>query len=399
MTNPIRTIDDIHLDGKRVFLRVDFNVPIENGTITDATRIERTLPTIERLRELGCRLVVASHFGRPKGKPVPEMSLRPVRDRLAQLTGQEVRFASDCIGEDAERQSSELGPGEILLLENLRYHAGEEANDESFAAGLAALADAYVNDAFGASHRAHASIEALPRHFGPDRSAAGLLLAREIEFLQRVVDVDDSARPFVAILGGAKIKGKIEPLEAMIRVADHILIGGGMANTFLAARGVEMGASLVDRESIELASRLLDEGEGRIELPTDLVITESLDDPSSISTVSVEQGVPPSSMAVDIGSITAESYARRIGSGKTIFWNGPMGVFEKQAFAAGTMKVAEAVGSGGGTSIVGGGESVEAVNESGFADRITHISTGGGASLEFISGESLPGVEVLRKRG
>ncbi len=394
----LRTIDQCELEGKRVFLRADFNVPIEDGVITDATRIERTLPTIDLLRERGCRIVIASHFGRPKGKVVSDMSLRPVRDKLAELTGREIAWASDCVGEEAVESSKQLGPGGILLVENLRFHAGEEANDETFAAELAKLADFYVNDAFGASHRAHASIDALPRRFGPERSAAGLLLAREIEFLQKVVNVDDSARPFVAILGGAKIKGKIEPLEAMINVADHVLIGGGMANTFLAARGIEMGSSLVDRDSIDLAVRLMEHGKDSIELPVDLVITDSVDNPTSVRTVPVDDGVPQSAMAVDIGSSTAESYARRMGEAKTIFWNGPMGVFEKEAFASGTMKVAEALGKSEGLTIVGGGESVEAVNASGFADRVTHISTGGGASLEFISGAELPGVEVLRKR-
>ncbi|MBW3672037.1 MAG: phosphoglycerate kinase, partial [Acidobacteria bacterium] len=341
--------------------------------------------------------IIASHFGRPKGKAVPDMSLRPVRGKLAELTGREVQWASDCVGTEAREKSQKLEAGEILLLENLRYHSGEEANDEEFATRLASLAEAYVNDAFGASHRAHASIYALPRHYGADASAAGLLLVREIEFLQKVVEVDQNERPFVAILGGAKIKGKIEPLEAMIRVADHVLIGGGMANTFLAAQGVEMGSSLVDRDSVELAGRLLEEGQDRIELPSDLVVTDSIDEPTVVETVSTDDGVPPSLMAVDVGPVTAQAYEGRIATGKTVFWNGPMGVFEKEAFSSGTMKVAGAIGSSRAVSIVGGGESVEAIKASGFADRITHISTGGGASLEFISGAQLPGVEVLRK--
>lgn len=394
----LRTVHELNVDEKRVFLRADFNVPIENGVISDATRIVRTLPTIDLLRERACRIVIASHFGRPKGKVVPEMSLRPVRDRLAELTGLDVQWSSDSIGPEAREKSEGLGAGGILLIENLRFHAGEESNDEAFARELAELADMYVNDAFGASHRAHASIDTLPRLFGDDASAAGLLLAREIEFLQKVVEVDPSDRPFVAILGGAKIKGKIEPLEAMVRIADHLLIGGGMANTFLAAKGVEMGASLVDRDSIDLARRLLEENEEKIELPSDLVVTDSLDDPSAIATVTAEEGVPAASMAVDIGSITADAYARRIGQARTVFWNGPMGVFEKEAFAGGTMKVAQSVANSGAISIVGGGESVEAVNASGIAEKITHISTGGGASLELISGETLPGVEILRKR-
>lgn len=393
----LRTIDQCDFDGKRVFLRADFNVPVENGVITDSTRIERTLPTIDLLRERGCRIIIGSHFGRPKGKAVPDISLSPVREKLAALTGYEIQWAPDCVGTEALEKSQKLEPGEILLVENLRYHSGEEANDEEFAARLASLAEAYVNDAFGASHRAHASIYALPRHYGTDASAAGLLLVREIEFLQKVVEVDQNERPFVAILGGAKIKGKIEPLEAMIRVADHVLIGGGMANTFLAARGVEMGSSLVDRDSVDLARRLLEEGQDRIELPSDLVVTDSIDEPTSVDTVSTDDGVPPSLMAVDIGPATAEAYGQRIAGGKTVFWNGPMGVFEKEAFSSGTMKVAGAIGRSQTVSIVGGGESVEAVNASGFADQITHISTGGGASLEFISGAQLPGVEVLRK--
>ena len=358
----LRTPDQCELDEKRVFLRADFNVPMEAGVITDLTRITRTLPTIDLLRERGCRIIIGSHFSRPKGNVVPEMSLRPVAEKLAELTGREIDFAVDCVGPEAEEKSRSLAPGEVLMLENLRFHEGEEANDEGFARKLAELADFYVNDAFGASHRAHASIDALPRHFGDDSSCAGLLLSREIEFLQRIVDVDESSRPFVAILGGAKIKGKIEPLEVLARSADRLLIGGGMANTFLAARGVDMGASLVDHDSIDLAKRLLEEHGGKIELPSDLVITDSIENPLSITTVQVGDGdgVPASSMAVDIGSLTTESYGRFLTGAKTIFWNGPMGVFEKEAFSSGTMKLAEHVANNAAISVVGGGESVEA---------------------------------------
>jgi phosphoglycerate kinase len=393
----LRTIEDCKVRNRRVFLRADFNVPMEDGRVTDATRIERTLPTIEALRKRKGCIIIASHFGRPKGTRVAEMSLEPVGRKLAELTGVPVDFARDCVGEEAAEKAAALRPGEILLLENLRFHAGEEANDTSFAAELAELCDVYVNDAFGASHRAHASIDALPRVLGESRTAAGLLLAKEIEFLQRVTEVGEDQRPFVAILGGAKIKGKIEPLETLARLADHLLLGGGMANTFLAAEEVEMAESLVDEDSLDLARRLLSEFRSKILTPTDVVVTDSLEAPGSIRTVLLNGAIPDGMMAVDIGPETIDRFRSRIELAQTIFWNGPMGVFEKQEFSRGTTEIAAAVAGSNAVSVVGGGESVEAVNASGSADQISHISTGGGASLEFISGRSLPGVEILRK--
>jgi phosphoglycerate kinase len=387
----IRTLDDLMLSaGARVFYRVDYNVPLDGTRITDATRIEETLPTLRRLQDSGAAIVIASHLGRPKGERKTKYSLEPVSAKLAELLDTEVQWASDCVGDEAETKASQLKAGQLLLLENLRFHAGEEANDTAFAAQLRKLADCYVNDAFGACHRAHASIDALPRLFETNHTAGGLLLAKEIEFLQKITNV--SEHPFVALLGGAKIAGKIEPLEALVKLADTVLIGGGMANTFLAARGVPMGGSLVDKDSIEVANRIQN-----VTLPVDLVVADDLESPTSIETVDVAAGVASAQKAFDIGPKTIAQYDSVLKSAKTIFWNGPMGVFEKEAFAKGTMAMARSVAEADAITVVGGGESVEAVKASGFADRISHISTGGGASLEFISGATLPGVEVLRK--
>jgi phosphoglycerate kinase len=392
----IRTIDQLDIQpGTRVFYRVDYNVPLEGARITDATRIEETIPTIKLLRERGAALVIASHLGRPKGERKEKYSLKPVRDKLAVLTNESVDWADDCVGADVEKMAANLSAGEVLLIENLRFHAGEEKNDPAFAEQLRKLADVYVNDAFGACHRAHASIDALPRLFPKNKIAGGLLLARELEFLQKVTNI--SERPFVALMGGAKIAGKIEPLEALVKLADKVLIGGGMANTFLLGRGVNVGGSLVDNESIDVAKRILS-GDSRAELvlPEDLVVADSFDNPTKIETVPAANGLTADQKAFDIGPATIERYKSELAGAKTVFWNGPMGVFEKEQFAKGTLAMAEAVANSGGTTVVGGGESVEAIKGSGFAGKITHISTGGGASLEFISGASLPGVEVLR---
>lgn len=380
----IRTVDELGVDGARVFCRVDYNVPLEGSTITDATRIEATLPTIRLLRERDAVVVLASHLGRPKGQHNEKYSLKPVRAKLAELAGADVQFANDCVGPEAEQKAAQLKSGQLLLLENLRFHAEEEANDARFAAKLRKLADYYVNDAFGASHRAHASIEALPLLFPQDHTAGGLLLANEIEFLQKITNVSD--RPFVALLGGAKIAGKIEPLEALVKLADTVLIGGGMANTFLAARGVKMGASLVDTESIEVAKRI---PASKVVLPVDVVLEDS-------TVVEVSKGLRDDQKALDIGPKTIAAFESAIKRARTVFWNGPMGMFEKKEFARGTMAMARAVAEAEAITVVGGGESVEAVNASGYADRISHISTGGGASLEFIAGAKLPGIEVLR---
>jgi phosphoglycerate kinase len=391
----IRALEDLPLaGGSRVFYRVDYNVPLEGTRITDATRIEETLPTLRILRDKGAAIVIASHLGRPKGERKEKYSLAPVRETLAALLGTDVQWADDCIGDDAAAKAARLGAGEVLLVENLRFHAGEEKNDTQFAAELRRLADFYLNDAFGASHRAHASIDALPRLFPKEHTAGGLLLVRELEFLQKVTNIRQ--RPFVALMGGAKIAGKIEPLEALVKLADKVLIGGGMANTFLAARGVPMGGSLVDKESIDVARRIM-QGSHRAELvlPVDLVVSDSIDS-TVTSAVDVADGFKAHEKAFDIGPETVKLYTSELKGAKLIFWNGPMGVFEKEPFAKGTTAMAAAVAQADAITVVGGGESVEAVKASGFADRITHISTGGGASLELISGASLPGVEVLR---
>ena len=393
----IRTVDELQISsGDRVFYRVDYNVPLEGTRVSDATRIEETLSTLMMLRERGAAIVMASHLGRPKGQRNDEYSLQPVRAKLAELSGMDVQWADDCVGQEAESKARALRPGQLLLLQNLRFHAGEEKNDPAFAAQLRKLADFYVNDAFGASHRAHASIDALPRLFPKDHTAGGLLLAKELQFLQKVTQA--SARPFVALLGGAKIAGKIEPLEALLQLADRVLIGGGMANTFLAAKGVAMGGSLVDQESIDVAKRILRSGD-KVVLPADLVVADSLDNPTKVETVDASAGLQPGQKAFDIGPKTIERYATELKKAKMIFWNGPMGVFEQEVFAKGTTAMARAVAAAAADAItvIGGGESVEAVKASGFAEKISHISTGGGASLEFIAGADLPGVEVLRK--
>jgi 3-phosphoglycerate kinase len=391
----IRSLNDLKLSsGSRVFYRVDYNVPLEGTRITDATRIEETLPTLRILREKGAAIVIASHLGRPKGERKEKYSLKPVRDKLAELLGADVLWADDCVGTDTEALASKLGAGDVLLVENLRFHAGEEKNDAQFAQELRKLADFYLNDAFGACHRAHASIDALPRLFAKENTAGGLLLVKELEFLQKVTNI--SERPFVALMGGAKIAGKIEPLEALVKLADKVLIGGGMANTFLAARGVPMGGSLVDQDSLAVAQRIM-EGESRAELvlPGDLIVSDSIDS-TETDDIEVAEGFNENEKAFDIGPKTIKRYSDELKDAKLIFWNGPMGVFEKEQFAKGTMAMAAAVANADAVTVVGGGESVEAIKASGFANRITHISTGGGASLEFISGAALPGVEVLR---
>ena len=392
----IRTLDQLNFDpGARVFYRVDYNVPLEDGKISDATRIEETLLTLQQLRERGAAIVLASHLGRPKGQRNEKYSLKPVRQHLAELTNLDVQWADDCVGADAEEKAAGLRAGQLLLLENLRFHPGEEKNDAAFAAQLHKLATYYINDAFGASHRAHASIDALPRLFPREHTAGGILLTKELQFLQKVTT--DPEHPFVALLGGAKIAGKIEPLEALVKLADTILIGGGMANTFLAAKGNAMGGSLVDQESIEVARRILASG-SKVMLPVDLVVADDLEAPTKVETVSAGSPLSAAQKAFDIGPKTVERYAEEVKKAKTVFWNGPMGVFESKHFAKGTMAIAAAVADSPAITVVGGGESVEAVKASGFAKRISHISTGGGASLEFIAGETLPGVEVLRER-
>jgi phosphoglycerate kinase len=391
------SIRDLELTGKRVFVRVDFNVPLEKGQVADDTRIRETLPTLKLARERGARLVLASHLGRPKGKPDPKYSLRPVAWKLADLLGTPVEFAADCIGADAEAKSRGLANGSVLLLENVRYHKEEEANDEAFSRQLAALCDGlFVCDAFGSAHRAHASVVGITRFVR--QSAAGLLMERELTYLGKTLSAPE--RPFVAVLGGAKVSDKIEVVENLMKIADAMLIGGGMAYTFLKAQGVPVGKSIVEADKLELASRVLNETKARsfrLLLPSDHVVGAEFRPDTQKRTVSVSE-TPEGWMGLDIGPETVQRFSDEIMRAKTIVWNGPMGVFEMPAFAQGTMEVAKAVAaatSKGATSIIGGGDSVAAVHQAGLADKVSHISTGGGASLEFLAGKKLPGVEAL----
>jgi phosphoglycerate kinase len=386
------SISDLDLRGRRVFMRVDFNVPIENGRITDDTRIEASLPSIRYVLEKRGRLILASHLGRPKGKPEPKYSLKPVAARLGELLGKTVAFAPDCVGPEVEKMASSLSEGGVLLLENLRFHAEEEKNDPAFAKQLAALCDVYVNDAFGTAHRAHASTVGIARFV--KQAAAGFLMQKELEALSHALT--KAEKPYVAIVGGAKISDKIELIENLLNIATTILIGGAMAYTFFRAKGLETGKSLVEADKIDLAKELLAKASQKkvpIELPVDHVVAAGLD--SADSQVTSVERTPPDRMGLDIGPETVRRYSDIIRQAKTIVWNGPMGVFEKPQFAKGTFAIARAVAESNAFSIVGGGDSAAAVAQSGVESKITHISTGGGATLEFLSGRTLPGVEVL----
>ena len=389
----MRTLADLgDLQGKRVLVRVDFNVPLDHGAVADDTRIRAALPTIEELRDRGARIILASHLGRPKDHE-PELSLRPAANRLAELTGADVTLAPGVVGADVQAFADNLAPGDILVLENVRYEPGETKNDPELAAAMAALADVYVNDAFGSAHRAHASTEGVAKLL-EDR-AAGYLLQSEVEALSSVLE--DPARPLVAVLGGAKVSDKIAVIDRFRELADTLLIGGAMCFPFFAAQGHDVGNSLCAAEDVELARKTLESTAGAaadLELPVDLVIAERLDADAESKTIDGVD-VPEGWMGLDIGPRTAESYASTIGAAGTVFWNGPMGAFEVEPFAAGTRAVAEAVAQAPGTTVVGGGDSAAALQRFGLADKVTHLSTGGGASLELIEGKQLPGVEAL----
>lgn len=379
--------------GQRVFVRVEFNVPITDGKVGDDTRLREALPTLRELVAAGARVICAAHLGRPKGQPNPKYTLKPVADRLAELLGRPVAFATDCVGPEAERVVGALQNGGVAVLENLRFHAGEESNDPAFADALARLADAYVDDAFGAAHRAHASVVGVPAR--TTKKAAGRLLVREVEALGALLG--SPARPFAAILGGAKIEGKIDTLVNLLPRLDQLMVGGGMANTFLAAQGHELANSLVERDRLDMAREILARAAEKgveVLLPTDLVVTNSLDDPQRIETVAVT-AVPAGTLAVDVGPATSTAFAAAVMKAATLFWNGPLGVFEQPPFDAGTRAVAEALASSSGFTVLGGGETVAAAHQAGVAERVSHVSTGGGASLEFLAGRALPGVVAL----
>jgi phosphoglycerate kinase len=387
----MRSIDDLDLTGKRVFIRVDFNVPLQHGEVSDATRIEAAMPTIRYAMRDGGRVILASHLGRPKGKADPAYSLEPVRKVLATILNQSVPLAPDCVGPEAEALAAALQPGEVLLLENLRFHAAEEKNEEAFARALARLADVYVNDAFGTAHRAHASTVGMVP-FVPER-AAGFLLQRECEYLGKVLE--SPARPLVAILGGAKVSDKIKVIRSLLSRVDTLLVGGAMAYTFLRAQGEATGKSLVEVDQVGLAGDLMKEAVERgvaLLLPLDHVVAPDAKHPDAAATV---RQIPDDQVALDIGPETVARFRTALATARTVFWNGPLGMFEVPPFDAGTVAIATAVADSQATSIVGGGDSVAAVIRSGRADDISHISTGGGASLEFVEGETLPGLAAL----
>lgn len=390
-----QSISDVDVRGKRVFCRVDFNVPLQEGRVADDTRIRAALPTIRHLMERGARVILASHLGRPKGQVKEELRLTPVADRLSELLGQPVEKVDEVIGPAVTERVARLKEGQILLLENVRFHPGEEKNDPELARAFADLADLYVNDAFGAAHRAHASTEGIARHLP---AVAGFLLQRELEVLGEALESPE--RPFTAVIGGAKVKDKIGVIENLLDKVDNLLIGGGLSNTFIKAQGHEVGTSLLEEDKLELARRLLDRAVAkgvRLLLPVDAVVADRLEDPADIATVAVD-AIPSDRMALDIGPKTRERFAEVIRASKLVIWNGPMGVFEQKPFDEGTYAVARAMAESEARTIVGGGDSAAAIERSGLADRMDHISTGGGASLELMEGRELLGVAALNDR-
>ena len=384
-----RSVRDLEVRDKRVLVRVDFNVPVKDGEVTDDTRIRRALPTIRYLLEEGARPILISHLGRPKGEPDPKYAMDPVAARLQKLLGEPVKKLDAAVGPEVEEALEDWDGRGIVLLENSRFYPGETSNDPEFADQLAALADLYVNDAFGAAHRAHATTVGVAER---QPAAAGLLMEEEIDYLDKVLK--DPERPFVAILGGAKVSDKLGVIESLLGTADSLLIGGAMCFTFFKAQGYEIGNSLVEDDYLEEAKRLMEEAGDRLVLPVDVVVTEAMEEDAESETVPVD-GIPAGRMGLDIGPKTVDLFSEHISGASTIFWNGPMGVFEIDAFAKGTEGVARAVAESGATSVVGGGDSVAAVNKLGLEDRMSHISTGGGASLEYVEGKELPGIAVL----
>ncbi len=384
-----KSVRDLDVRGKRVLLRVDYNVPLDkDGNVVDATRIEATLPTIMLLRDGGASVVLMSHLGRPKGQRKPELSLAAVAEVLGHSLGMDLPLAEDCVGQAAERVVRALKPGDVCLLENLRFHAEEEANDPEFARALAALGDVYVNDAFGAAHRAHASTASVPKHLP---SAAGLLMEKELHALGQILE--SPARPFVAIVGGAKVSSKLGVLESLLQRVDALLIGGGMANTFLKAQGLEVGTSLLEADLVPQAAELERQAKELL-LPTDVLVADKVEEGARATVVTVD-AVPSQGVIVDIGPDTIRRYGDALSDAGTILWNGPMGVFEIPAFAEGTRSIARLLADSQAMTVIGGGESVAAVEQLGLAERMSHVSTGGGASLEFLEGRELPGVAAL----
>ncbi|HEU4963484.1 MAG TPA: phosphoglycerate kinase [Bacilli bacterium] len=391
-----QTVKDLDVKGQRVFVRCDFNVPLDGDKITDDTRIVAALPTIRYLIDQGAKVILASHLGRPKGEVNAKFSLDPVAVRLSELLGKNVEKAQDSIGDAVKERISLLNAGDVLLLENVRFHKGEEKNDPELAKEFASLADLYVNDAFGAAHRAHASTAGIAQYLP---AAAGFLMEKEIQFLGNALE--DPDRPFTAIIGGAKVSDKITVIENLLSQVDQLIIGGGMANTFLKAQGFELGKSLVEEDKLDLAKSLLERAEQEgvmVFLPEDLTVAAAFKADAEHKTVTIEEGAPTDWMALDIGPNTQKTYDLAIVRSNTVVWNGPMGVFEMDAFAKGTDSVAHSVAKCSGTTIVGGGDSVAAVEKSGLADKMTHISTGGGASLEFLEGKALPGIVALNDK-